>query len=90
MIDPGIGFAKSTDNNFEILRRIKELKSAFQNVLVLGASRKKFLRNVLGENTVFGDAAVTTHAISQGVNILRIHDFKEMYEVSKIAEKLYY
>jgi dihydropteroate synthase len=90
IIDPGIGFAKTTEDNFEILRRLGELKSNFSNVMLLGASKKKFLRETVGEPTINGDIAVTTHAASQGVNIMRVHDVREIDQALKICEKLYY
>jgi dihydropteroate synthase len=72
------------------LKGLKEFKTVFPNMLLLGASRKKFIRNIIGNDTVFGDAAISTHAVATGVNILRVHDFKEMNNVISIAKKLYY
>jgi dihydropteroate synthase len=72
------------------LKSLKEFKTVFPNILLLGASRKRFIRNIIGNETVFGDAAVSTHAVGNGVNILRVHDFKEISNVISIAKKLYY
>jgi dihydropteroate synthase len=69
---------------------LKEFQNNFPNPLLLGASRKSLLKKVIGDETIYGDSAITTRAAALGVNIVRVHDFKEMRDVIKVCEKLYY
>lgn len=92
IIDPGIGFAKNSQQNFEILQNIKKFKQKFSNLLLIGHSKKKFIREVLDnctpDETLIGDVVISSHAISQGANILRVHNYKEIYNTIKISKKL--
>ena len=56
---------------------------------MVGTSRKSFIKNVVGLDTRMGDAVITSHCISTGADIVRVHDFKEMKKVCAIADKLY-
>jgi dihydropteroate synthase len=81
VVDPGLGFAKTSDQNWEILGRLDELAALGRPVL-LGASRKSFLGNVLGRGGVapppaerdIATAAVTAIAARAGVHCVRVHD----------------
>ena len=78
IVDPGIGFGKTTAHNLEILRRLEELKSLGKPILV-GISRKSFIGNVLGlpqEERLEGGLAATSMAVSGGARIVRTHDVK--------------
>ncbi len=78
IVDPGIGFGKTTAHNLEILRRLEELKSLGKPILV-GLSRKSFIGNVLGlpqEERLEGGLAATSIAILGGARIVRTHDVK--------------
>jgi len=78
IVDPGIGFGKTTAHNLEILRRLEELKSLGRPILV-GLSRKSFIGNVLGlpqEERLEGGLAATSMAVSGGARIVRTHDVK--------------
>ncbi len=78
IVDPGIGFGKTTAHNLEILRRLEELKSLDKPILV-GISRKSFIGNVLGlpqEERLEGGLAATSMAVSGGARIVRTHDVK--------------
>jgi len=78
IVDPGIGFGKTTAHNLEILRRLEELKSLGKPILV-GLSRKSFIGNVLGlpqEERLEGGLAATSMAVSGGARIVRTHDVK--------------
>lgn len=78
IVDPGIGFGKTTAHNLEILRRLEELKSLGKPILV-GLSRKSFIGNVLGlpqEERLEGGLAATCMAVSGGARIVRTHDVK--------------
>ncbi|HLO83473.1 MAG TPA: dihydropteroate synthase [Nostocaceae cyanobacterium] len=92
IIDPGIGFAKDGEQNLEILRRLQLLKKLDCPILV-GASRKSFIGRILNQPDpkarVWGTAAACCAAISNGADILRVHDVKEMREVSMVADAIY-
>ena len=78
IVDPGIGFGKTTAHNLEILRRLEELKVLGKPILV-GLSRKSFIGNVLGlpqEERLEGGLAATSIAILGGARIVRTHDVK--------------
>ncbi|MBS3816414.1 MAG: dihydropteroate synthase, partial [Candidatus Thermoplasmatota archaeon] len=83
IIDPGIGFGKKLEHNLEILDRLDEFSSLGYPVL-LGASRKSFLGEILGkkaDNRLYGSLAVAADAVEKGVSVLRVHDVKETKDV---------
>ncbi len=88
VIDPGIGFGKNVVQNLEILRRLDEYRVIGRPVMV-GTSRKSTIGQVLnlpvGER-LEGTAATVALAISKGVDIVRVHDVKEMARVSKMSD----
>jgi len=91
IIDPGIGFGKTVDHNFTIIREIDQLVNLRFPVLI-GPSRKSFIGNILNlpsNDRIEGTAAVITAAILSGAHIVRVHDIKEMKRVVKITEKIY-
>jgi len=92
MIDPGIGFAKNYEQNLEILRNLRSLTPLNCPILV-GVSRKSFIGRILNQPNpkarVWGTAAACCAAIANGADILRIHDVKEMREVSLVADVLF-
>jgi dihydropteroate synthase len=87
--DPGLGFAKTTRHNLELLRRLPELVAAGYPVLV-GPSRKRFIGAVLAEPRprarLWGTAAVCALAVSQGAAVLRVHDVAPIVQVARMAE----
>ncbi|OCR02148.1 dihydropteroate synthase [Oscillatoriales cyanobacterium USR001] len=91
IIDPGIGFAKTSDQNLEILRQLPKFTTLGCPLLV-GASRKSFIGNILNQpdpqQRVWGTAAACTIAIANFANIIRVHDIKEMREVSQVADAI--
>lgn len=92
IIDPGIGFAKNFEQNLEILRRLPFFKSLHCPILV-GVSRKSFIGRILNQPDpkarVWGTAAACCAAISNGADILRVHDVQAMQEVSLVADAIY-
>ena len=89
VLDPGIGFGKSWPQNLELLERLPELaKLGFP--LLLGTSRKSFIRKILGgaakEQRAWGTAATVTASILGGAHIVRVHDVAEMAQVAKVAD----
>lgn len=92
IIDPGIGFAKNYEQNLEIFRRLSELRQLNCPILV-GASRKSFIGRILNQPDpkarVWGTAAACCAAIFNGADILRVHDVKEMRDVSLVADAIF-
>ncbi len=90
ILDPGIGFGKDTDQNLEVMHRLWEFKTLGYPVL-LGTSRKSMVGNTLGlpvTDRVEGTAATVAFGITQGVDIIRIHDVKEMARVVKMTDAM--
>lgn len=91
IIDPGIGFAKTASQSLELLQRLNELKVLDLPMLV-GVSRKSFMRPILDKNNaknrVWGTAAACYGSIARGADILRVHDVAEMYDVCRVADAI--
>lgn len=89
VLDPGLGFGKTYEQNFELLARLGELgRMGFP--LLVGASRKSFVGRALGgaEKTerIWGTAAAVTASIFCGAHIVRVHDVAEMAQVAQVAD----
>ena len=91
ILDPGIGFGKSTEQNCELLARLGELKR-LGCPLLIGASRKTFIGKLLGgaseEKRAWGTAAAVTAAVLGGAQIVRVHDVGEMAQVVRVADSI--
>ena len=89
VIDPGIGFGKSHEQNCRIIQRLGEVGKIGFPVLV-GTSRKSFLGAALkpdaGADRIWGTATTVTASILQGAHIARVHDVAEMAQVARIAD----
>jgi len=89
ILDPGIGFGKTFEQNFELLGRLPEL-SRLGFPLLVGASRKKFIAEALGgvpaSDRQWGTAAAVTASILQGAHIVRVHDVAEMLQVARLTD----
>ena len=92
IIDPGIGFAKNHQQNLEIFRHLRSLKTLNSPILI-GASRKSFIGHILNQpdpkSRVWGTAAACCAAIFNGADILRVHDVQEMQEVTLVADAIF-
>lgn len=91
VIDPGIGFGKTFEQNLEVLRRLSELKTLGYPIL-LGTSRKSVIGNVLDvepKERVEGTIATTVLGIRDGVDIVRVHDVLENLRAAKMSDALY-
>jgi dihydropteroate synthase len=91
IVDPGIGFGKSTEINLELLHRLGELKAALGGLpLLIGTSRKRFLGELLDgaspTGRLEGTAATVALAIAAGADIVRVHDVAEMHRVRRVAD----
>jgi dihydropteroate synthase len=89
--DPGLGFAKTTPQNLELLRRLPELAAAGFPLLI-GPSRKRFIGAVLNEPRprarLWGTATVCALAVERGAAVLRVHDVGPIAQVVRMAEAL--
>lgn len=92
VIDPGIGFAKTYEQNLEILRGLPKFHSLGCPILV-GPSRKSFIGHILNQpdpqERVWGTAAACCAAIAAQSHILRVHDISEMYDVCRVADAIW-
>ena len=91
LIDPGIGFGKSAEQNLEILRGLERLKK-FRLPIVIGTSRKTFIGKVLGgappEGRLWGTAATVAASVFGGAHIVRVHDVAEMAQVVRLGDSI--
>ncbi len=88
VIDPGLGFGKRGDQNYDILAGLGRLAALEQPILV-GTSRKSFLgRQERPEDRVWGTAATVTAAILAGAHIVRVHDVAAIVETARVADEL--
>lgn len=90
IIDPGIGFGKTQNHNLEILNQIERFKIFGLPVLV-GASRKSFIGNILNnsvEERLLGSLAVLSWLAIHNIDIVRVHDVKESYEIVKTINSI--
>ena len=91
IIDPGFGFAKTSAQNFELLRHLSSLKGLGLPILA-GISRKSMIYKTLdisANEALNGTTALNMYALLQGAAILRVHDVKEAKETIKLFEQLY-
>lgn len=87
ILDPGFGFAKNTQHNYELLNNMNDLQVAGLPLLV-GVSRKKMIQNITltdAAGALNGTTIVNTLALLNGANILRVHDVKEAVECINIV-----
>ena len=86
IIDPGFGFAKTIDQNFELLKNLSVFKM-LDKVMMLGISRKSTIYKTLGVNAddaLNGTTILNTIGLMNGASILRVHDVKEAKEAVKL------
>ncbi|MBM7569287.1 dihydropteroate synthase [Paenibacillus sacheonensis] len=91
-LDPGIGFAKTHEDNLALMNQLHRLTGEGYPVL-LGTSRKKFIRETLGLGTdeiAFGTAATTVLGIAQGCQIVRVHDVRSNREAAMMTDAIVY
>jgi dihydropteroate synthase len=91
IIDPGFGFAKTREQNFEVLRNLKSFQRLGLPILA-GLSRKSMIYKTLetsAEEALNGTTALNMFVLTQGANILRVHDVKEAKETIQLFEQLY-
>jgi dihydropteroate synthase len=90
IIDPGFGFAKTLEQNFEVMNNL-ELFQMLELPLLVGVSRKSMIYKTLetsAEQALNGTSVLNTIALQKGANILRVHDVKEAIECIKLVSQL--
>ncbi len=90
VIDPGIGFGKTREDNYKIIKNLSELKGLGMPVMV-GTSRKSFIGKLAGgepQQRLEGTAATVTAAIINGCHIVRVHDVAAMKKVAAITDAI--
>ena len=98
VIDPGIGFGKSQEQNLELIAKLDQLIAAFPDYpLLIGTSRKSFIGRILADESgkpapaddrLHGTMATITAAILKGAHIIRVHDVKAAAETIRVTESI--
>ena len=98
VIDPGIGFGKSQEQNIELIAKLDQLIAAFPDFpLLIGTSRKSFIGRILADadgnpapvdERLHGSLASMTAAILKGAHIVRVHDVKAAVETASVAKEI--
>lgn len=90
ILDPGFGFGKTIEHNYQLMNHLEEF-STFELPLLVGVSRKSMIYKLLEtspEEALNGTTALNTISLLKGANILRVHDVKSAVESVKIVEKM--
>ena len=90
ILDPGFGFSKTLEQNYELMAHLREF-GIFDLPILVGISRKRMIYQLLGgtpEESLNGTTALHTYALLNGADILRVHDVKEAVEVVRIVQKI--
>jgi dihydropteroate synthase len=88
IIDPGFGFGKNLEHNYELLRKL-HLFSMLEQPVMVGVSRKSMINKILNtkpESALNGTTVIHTLALLQGCDILRVHDVKEAIQTMKLVK----
>lgn len=90
ILDPGFGFSKTTEQNYLLMRHLREFE-AFRLPLLVGVSRKSMIYKLLGctpDESLGGTTVLNTYALLHGADILRVHDVKAAVEAVRIVTEL--
>jgi dihydropteroate synthase len=91
IIDPGFGFGKTIEHNYQLMRDLDRFNS-FKKPLLVGVSRKSMIYKLLNsspEESLNGSIALNMYALMKGANILRVHDVKPAKEIIAIFQQLH-
>jgi dihydropteroate synthase len=92
IVDPGVGFAKRPSHSYVVLARLPEFAAALGRPVLVGPSRKSFLRAAVGDRPAperdWGTAAAISAAVLAGAHIVRVHAVAEMLQVVRTAEEI--
>lgn len=92
ILDPGFGFAKTLQQNYELMNRLDELISLFKEPMLVGISRKSMIYKLLNtdpQHALNGTTFLDTIALEKGAQILRVHDVAEAVEIVKMHQVLH-
>lgn len=90
ILDPGFGFGKTLEHNYELMAHLEEFR-IFELPVLVGVSRKSMIYKLLGgtpQDSLNGTAVLNTIALMKGAHILRVHDVREAVEAVKIFETM--
>lgn len=90
ILDPGFGFSKTMEQNYELMRHLYELKE-FNHPILVGISRKSMIYKLLEctpDESLNGTTVLNTYALMNGANLLRVHDVKAAAEAVKLMKQL--
>jgi len=90
ILDPGIGFGKTADQNWEVMQRLDELKNLGHPILIV-TSRKSFIGKLLdlpANDRIEGTAATVVAAVLRGADIVRVHDVMQMVRAVRVADRM--
>lgn len=90
IVDPGFGFAKTIEHNYELMNHLEEFQ-IFDLPILVGVSRKSMIYKLLGttpQDALNGTTVLDTIALMKGANILRVHDVRQAVENVRIVEKM--
>jgi dihydropteroate synthase len=92
IVDPGVGFAKRPVHSYGVLARLAEFAAALDRPVLVGPSRKSFMREAVGGRAAaerdWGTAAAVTAAVLAGAHIVRVHAVAEMVQVVRVADEI--
>ncbi|MBE6221940.1 MAG: dihydropteroate synthase [Bacteroidales bacterium] len=92
ILDPGFGFAKTIEQNYELMRRMNELKEAFPQEILVGVSRKSMIYKVLGitpEEAMPATQVLNFAALERGATWLRVHDVAPAVQTAQLYSTMY-
>lgn len=92
ILDPGFGFAKTVEQNYELLRRLREITQAFERPVLVGLSRKSMIYKVLGitpEEAMPATQTLNMLALERGATWLRVHDVAPAVQTARLYSKIY-
>ena len=90
IVDPGIGFGKTADQNWVVMQRLGELKELGHPILI-GTSRKSFIGKLLDlpvDDRIEGTDSTVVAAVLRGADIVRVHDVKPMTRAVRVADRM--
>jgi len=92
IVDPGVGFAKRPSHSYGVLARLPDIAAALRRPLLVGVSRKSFMREALADRAAadrdWGTAAAVAASVLAGAHIVRVHAVGDMAQVVRVAEEI--
>ena len=92
IVDPGVGFAKRASHSYGVLAHLPQLAAALDRPVLVGPSRKSFLRDAVGGRPAperdWGTAAAVAAAVLAGAHLVRVHAVAEMVQVVRVSEEI--